>query len=479
MKKRIVIGLSIFSLIFLLGGIYIIFTIEKTTSSLDKLITLHQVEILREHLLIHIKRVQSDINLKNTRYARGIDVIISDFQNMEKTAQSCFDCHHNERVLERLSDLKNHIEDYKNAISRVLTIRANNERLEAEEDNAFKIGEELISKVNNMIALTSSKLEIKTNLALADIGRAKILLFMLVAVGHLLAIALAFIFIKSFTRPVDLLHNATKQLKAGNLDFRINGLKDEFGEVAASFNEMAASLKEHVSKMQRTEQLKLCGEMAAGLAHEIKNPLAGIKVTMEVLSEDLKLSDEDKDLFMQVIDEIKRIELLIRELLDFAKPPRPQFLSLDINDILESSISLLKNNQIFNEIDIIHDFSDSIPHTMADPMHLKQVFINLFMNAGEAMQGKGIITIKTAYEKSSNSISVTINDTGRGINLNILDKIFEPFFTTKSKGTGLGLSITKRLIEQHGGSINARNNKNGGATFIVMFPVNQSGDIQA
>ena len=117
MKKKIIIGLSIFSLTFLLGGIYIISTIETATSKIYNLIILHQVEILREHLLINIKRVQSDLTLKNTRHARSIDTFISNVRNMEHMAEKCFDCHHSEDVQKRLDDLDYELEKYKHTFS--------------------------------------------------------------------------------------------------------------------------------------------------------------------------------------------------------------------------------------------------------------------------------------------------------------------------------------------------------------------------
>ena len=173
MKKKIVIGLSIFSLIFLLGSIYIITNIERATSTMDNLIKLHQVEILREHLLIQIKRVQSDLNLKNTRYAIGVDNIVSHVRSMDKVIDSCFECHHSESVMEKLNDLNNQTEKYKNSLSRVLTISANVNRLEVEEDIAFRTGQDLIEKVNNMIALTQLRLEEKTQSTFREIANTK------------------------------------------------------------------------------------------------------------------------------------------------------------------------------------------------------------------------------------------------------------------------------------------------------------------
>lgn len=599
MKKKIIIGLSIFALIFFLGGIYIIVTIEKTTKKFDNLIELHQVEILREHLLIQIKRVQTDLTLRDTRFARDADVIVRNVRNLHNVLDTCFSCHHTELVMKRLDELKKQTGDYEDALSRIMTIRANSARLVEEEEKAFKSGEALTNMVNSMIMLTSMKLSQKTQAVLRDVYNSKTILFILVAVGPLLASGLAFIFIRGYTRPVNILLEATRKIKTGDLDFRVEGLTDEFGELAGSFNEMAVSLKaqlvrieesekryrllfekagdaifivdaegenvghiinaneaaaamhgftadelmglniirdldapsaekktpelikrilngewikaelEHQKKdgtvfpveisaglleigthkyilvfdrditqrkrteetLQRAEQIKICGEMAVGMAHEIKNPLAGIKVSIEVLLEELDLVESDREVLVKVISEIRRLELLIKALLNFAKPPKPQFSLVDINGIIEIAASFSLKNRSFSPIKVLKYYDEHLPETMADQMQLQQIFMNLILNAVEAMPGGGTLTLKTSYDKSSNTLQIIISDTGEGITDEMKDKIFQPFFTTKSKGTGLGLAISKRLIEQHGGNIIAESNHPKGTTFRISFPL--------
>ncbi|HXX80980.1 MAG TPA: PAS domain S-box protein, partial [Thermodesulfovibrionales bacterium] len=254
MKKKIIIMFAITTLAFVASGSYIIRTIEKTTSGLDTLIKLHQVEILREDLLIRIKRVQSDLSLRNTRFARGVDVIVQDVAGMKQGMEVCFGCHHSPEVTGRLEDMRSHVERYKDALSRVLTLRANAKRFDAEEESAFRIGEELISKVDAMIALTSTKLTSRTKSALGEIAKTKLMLFVLIAIGPFLAVGLAVLIIRGVTRPVHALLDATRKIKGGDLDYRVGALKDEFAEVAASFNEMAGSLKEHLVKVEENEK---------------------------------------------------------------------------------------------------------------------------------------------------------------------------------------------------------------------------------
>jgi two-component system sensor histidine kinase AtoS len=598
MKKKIIIGLSFFSLIFFLGGIYIVFTVQRATSKLDQLITLHEVEIMRENLSIGVKRVQADLSLQNTHYARGAYITVNNVMSMSKAADGCFRCHHAENVMQRLIDLRGHIEDYKGAISRVLTIRGDPAREKNEEESAIRIGDALTMKIDEMIDFTRKRLDEKTKKGLQDISGTKTLLFVLVGVGPLLAIGLALVFIKGFTKPVDTLLDAIRKLKGGNLDYRIGGLTDEFGEVASAFNDMAGSLKENIYRiedsekryrmlfenasdaifiieaegehagrivaanraaadmhgysteelitmyitdldtpeaaqdapakirrilsgdrvktelthfkkdgsliyiemsaglvdfgshryilamdrditerkhaeeaLQRVEQMKVVGELAAGLAHEIKNPLAGMKVSIEVLLYELDLSDADREILRRVIDEILRVELLMKELLNFARPPRPQLDIVDINKALDKAAILSVKNPSFSSVKVVKEYDQRAPGTMADPMQLQQVFMNLLLNAAEAMPGGGTLSLKTLYDENSNSLQIMISDSGKGIDDKAMARIFQPFFTTKAKGTGLGLAITKRLIEQHDGSISVRNNPEGGATFRIVLPV--------
>jgi len=234
----------------------------------------------------------------------------------------------------------------------------------------------------------------------------------------------------------------------------------------------------------RTEQMVVCGEVTTGLAHEIKNPLAGIKGAMQLFSETAKLSDPERNILQMAVREIKRIESLIRDILNFAKPPKPQFSSVDINSLLDSvlafslqSISSLSNSA--GPLNIVKDFDSHLPHILSDSMQLNQSFLNLILNAAEDMTEGGTLTVKTSYNVSENSIQVIISDTGKGIEKELIEEIFNPFFTTKPKGTGLGLPITKRLIEQHGGSISFKNNPDRGAAFTVSLPVKQGKGAQS
>jgi two-component system sensor histidine kinase AtoS len=231
-------------------------------------------------------------------------------------------------------------------------------------------------------------------------------------------------------------------------------------------------------EMQRANQMALCGQMAAGLAHEIKNPLAGVKVSLDVLADDLDLQPEDKELFARITNEINRMEKLLKNMLNYARPPQPQFDLVDMNQLLDNS---LKNTAVTVTgrsdlvIDFREDFMADLPRVEADSAQIQQIFLNILLNAVdaiEAVDAGGTITTRTSMT-GEDCIRIEISDTGKGMPDTALKKIFNPFFTTKTKGTGLGLSICKRLVEQHNGNLEVESHIDKGTAFIITLPLTQ------
>jgi PAS domain S-box-containing protein len=743
MKKILITAIIILCLGFILVGTYVIISMETATSQLDNVIALHQIEILREQLLINLKKVQSDLSLKNTSHARSIDTIIGNVRFLEKAMARCLDCHQspamlsgttqetNQYLLKRLYDLRNDIDQYKASLSRYLTMRANRNRTEVEFNKAFHTTERLVTEVNTMVHTTNARLAEKTESSFREISETKIILYIMVILAPFLTVGLGFIIVKKVTKPVRALSQAATKIRDGDLDYRIEDLGDEFKVVAASFNEMSDSLKHYIRELeesekryrtlfesagdaifiveaegenpgkivdanpaaaemhgytldellqlnlvkdldtpdaaedaperiqrilkgewisaeithikkdgtvfpveisaglltymgkkyilavdrdisdrkkmesfilqskldwedtfdtitdvitihdkdfniirankaakemlklpslevtqaikcyqyyhgvdsppenclscscletgtpdsfeifephlnkyleiramprfdhddnqviglihvirditerkrieealQRAEQLKTVGEWATGLVHEIKNPLAGIKGSVEVLADEASIPDEDRAIVAQAVEEIKRIELLLKSLLNFAKPPKPQLALVDVNDILNKTIAFaLRHPSLLSEssvaINVFKDFDPELPQTMADPMQMQQVFLNLLLNAMEAMPDGGILATKTSYDTKLGSIQITISDTGSGMDESVKSKVFQPFFTTKRKGSGLGLAITRRLVEQHGGQIYLESDPGKGTVFNIFLHVNE------
>jgi signal transduction histidine kinase len=482
MKRKILIGLLIFFLVFLSSGFYIIGNIEHVTSSLGGLLMLHKVSLIRQQLLIEIRRTQLDLQLRNTPYAGNVDKMVTHVMALDETIHNCFECHHTAQVTARLDALQSSIDKYEDALSGVLTLRANGHQLAREQERAFQLGNQIGAEVDNINDLTIRKLHTTTTAALEENRRTKNFIYGILIAAPLLALGLSLAFLRWFTRPVAVLVNATRRLENGDLSHRIEGLHDEYGDVAASFNKMALSLKEHYEKMQWAEQVVILGELAGGLAHEIKNPLAGVKASLEVLSTDPTIIPENKDVLSKAAEQVRRMEGLIRNFMSFARPPAPQLADVDIHDVLDSAIGLLQRHPLFGRnrdgrITLVKDYQLPTPVLTADPAQLQQVFLNLVLNAAEAIPEGGTITVSTGCDPDGKSRFIRITDTGKGVDPVIREKIFQPFFTTKAKGTGLGLSISKRLVDQQGGTIRLEDHNGGGVSFVIHFPMPASAEV--
>ncbi len=228
---------------------------------------------------------------------------------------------------------------------------------------------------------------------------------------------------------------------------------------ALVFNRDITQQKKEEKKLQRANQLALVGEMAAGLAHEIKNPLAGIKVSLEVLADELPLSNEDQELFSQIINETFRVEKLLKGLLNYARPAKLNCTRFDLHKLLDNAVkssSLAKKVNDRNSIEFIKNYPTEALPIEADSAQLQQVFLNIFLNAIEAMPEGGEIEISSTVIDNE-KVQITISDNGPGIQETRISDIFLPFNTRKNKGTGLGLAICKRIAEDHNGTIEAAN----------------------
>ena len=226
-----------------------------------------------------------------------------------------------------------------------------------------------------------------------------------------------------------------------------------------------------IEQLSHAERLSTLGEMVAGISHEIRNPLGIIKSSSELLKKKMSSYDPSSSIPSIIIEESSRLNNIITDFLAFAKPSSPNLILCRIEDVLEKNITFLAS-QINEEGYIIEkDYDYNLPEILADPEMLYQAFLNILINAMQAMQDGGKIHVK--IDSSGNTVTIYFEDEGEGIPKDILDKIWDPFFTTKEKGTGLGLGIVKNIIESHRGSIQVINRPVCGARVKVEMPVKQ------
>jgi signal transduction histidine kinase len=230
-----------------------------------------------------------------------------------------------------------------------------------------------------------------------------------------------------------------------------------------------------IYKMQeeilRIDRLAYLGEFSSTLAHEIRNPLAGIKTTAQALSEEFGENDSRREYIDRIIKEIDRLNDLLRTFFSFAKPRRLDLTPCHLRDVIKEVKGLLAKEAEKMKVTVKEVYDNNLPLVPLDVNQMQQVFMNLFLNALEAMPQGGTLLVEAGRMDSQKGwIQVNIKDTGRGIVSEHLTKIFDPFFTTKSKGLGLGLAITHKILEGHGGSISVESTLGNGSTFILRLP---------
>jgi len=260
----------------------------------------------------------------------------------------------------------------------------------------------------------------------------------------------------------------------------LSPLRDKDGNVTGNtwiFRDITEKRKIE-ARMRRMDKLASLGQLASGLAHEIKNPLAGIGSAIQVLSAHIQLDDEKKEVVKEILKQIHRLDGTIKNLLSFARPSQPRLIPTDPNEIVEAVIFLVSQQLKTQNIQVSLGPLDALPNMMVDPQQIQQALLNVVLNAMEAMPSGGSLEISVREKavelpsrKEQLHISLVVRDTGAGIPEEAIPKIFNPFYTTKPVGTGLGLSITQWIIEQHNGAISVKSEAGKGTCFIIDLPI--------
>jgi two-component system, NtrC family, sensor kinase len=316
-----------------------------------------------------------------------------------------------------------------------------------------------------------------------DIRNQAELAFLLISIIVILfSIGLSYLLSRSISVPVHQLVVASKELANGNLDTTVEkNTNDEIGSLADAFNAMAYSLRERDKqlkeytrkKFMESERLALIGQLAANVAHELNNPLQGIVTYSHLLLERNSIDDPTKQSLQKIVVQANRSRDIIRGLLDFSRQRKPDKTLCNINNLLDESLSFVENQALMHNIQIITQLDSDLPSVVIDPSQVQRVFINMIVNAAEAMNGNGKLSITTKSDPERGCIEIIISDTGTGISEENLEKIFDPFFTTKETGhgVGLGLAISYGIIKEHGGTVSIESEVGKGTTFIVRLPI--------
>jgi len=322
------------------------------------------------------------------------------------------------------------------------------------------------------------------------------------AMAFLCVVFLLVILYFSTTRIINPLQKmviATQEIARGDLSHKVEMKSgDEIGDLADSFNQMTAKLKsankklvewgktlekkveertKELTEMQthlvQSEKLASLGKLAAGIAHEINNPLGGILIYSHLLLEDTDKDSPYYENLKKIVKETSRCKLIVRGLLELARPKEPEMSLVIISEIIERSLAIMERQALFQNITIKKSYASDLPQIVADSAQLQQVFINIILNAAEAMDGNGVLTLESSLNADGSLIEVKFSDTGHGIKKEDKKRLFEPFFSTKEvgKGTGLGLAISYSIIQKHQGTIEVESQPEKGSAFTVKLPV--------
>ncbi len=295
------------------------------------------------------------------------------------------------------------------------------------------------------------------------------------------------IFQKFVRSPLQELARKMAQVEAGDLSAKLEPRNyDEVGALIVSFNSMVDRLRQasnelqeyHYQQMERADRLASVGEMSAGIAHEIKNPLAAINGAISVLATDFSDDDPRRQVVNKVLEQIARLDKAATDLLYFGKPGKPSFTYVDANELLKKTLFFVAQHPEARNIHQVKEFTRDLPPVWVDEKQLQQVFFNVIINAIQAMKDGGTLLVQSDLAKSDGKdvVRVLIGDTGPGIKPDDLKNIFTPFFTTKTQGTGLGLAICRQLMEQQNGRIDISSRLGEGTRVVIEIPVGRLPD---
>ena len=424
---------------------------------------------------------------------------------VDQRAEACFGCHSEAHPLERLAtsersriflstDSRN-AQGEKHRILGIINPLYNEPGCSSAACHAHPV----TTKVLGVIDVTMDLSDLD-----AQMGRVKRQVLVVSVVSVLATcIIVALILFHFIERPVKELVLGTKRISGGDLDHFIPvTTQDEMGHLATSFNQMTWDLKgaqeeiregirnlEHKveertqelkaaqSQLLHSEKLAAVGALAATVAHEINNPLTGVYTYIKLMERKIGQGQhgaEDIEKYKAYLDtsrrEVERTTAIVQNLLDFTRPKEPIRKPINLVKVVEESLALIRNKLTLHNIDVVNRMSP-LPEIQADPGHMKQVFLNLLINAGEAMEEGGTLTIRSEHHLERKTVTVSVRDTGVGIEEKDLARIFDPFFSTKKKGTGLGLSVVHGIVTRHNGKVEIESAPGKGTEFRVILPV--------
>ena len=466
-RAQIYLGFALvflFTLITVVGLLNSIYEVDHKVRFLE---TVNQYLIQIEQA----RRFEKNFFLYGTNLKDGLDNVFTANQILDSNKEQILSITGKKVYGQMLSNLK----AYEDLLRQLISL--DEEWGEADTDSKKELTQKVREQGQSMISL-AQELALKERLALTrTINRARRMhIYYLLALLAIMTVNSFYLARRVLVR-IEQYKNFAQRIASGDytLITPIRVYRDEFTELALAVNQMVLDVEAREAVLIQSHKMRAVGTLTAGVAHELNNPINNIMITGHMFLEDYDSIDEEerKDMMQDVVNETNRAKAIIANLLDFARESGSQLAPLDVGALLKDTITLASNRLKRSRINIEFSQAEKLPRVHGDSQQLRQVFLNLILNAIDASKPGGKISVTALPADEPHYIAVKVIDYGSGIPKHILGSIFDPFFTTKpqGKGTGLGLSMSQGIITKHGGQIRVFSQEGHGTTFTVTLPV--------
>ena len=347
-------------------------------------------------------------------------------------------------------------------------------RLHTEVRNSFFNTLELCEEYKN---LHRQRIQQATEKSHAEAGKLRMIAGAAILIAFSLAVLLVFVLVRQILGPVRRMAlEADREGASIRSRDEVKALGRSVRGLIQNIDQTQGELEKSREHLLQAEKMALVGKLAAGVAHSVRNPLTSVKMRLFSLGRTLDLSTTQKEDFGVISEEIGHIDTIVQNFLEFSRPPKLKMQKVSPSEVVDMVLQLLEHRLKSYDVEIDLQRRQALPQIQVDPEQLKEVLVNLIINACEAMDGGGRIVIheeETSVQPLGRVVVIRLTDNGPGISESIKEKVFEPFFTTKEEGSGLGLSIASRIVEEHGGRLDLTSNEGEETTFTITLPVTE------
>lgn len=381
----------------------------------------------------------------------------------------------NTREQPLVSHIADEYDPYAKEQDRILELYAQGQGTTQLHQNARTRFFDLINLCDQYKTIQGDRIRAAKQLAMNQMTRIQDTALAMIVTHILLLILLGYLLVCQILNPMRALVLETTRGNAARLTGNdVKALSLGVRNLIEDVGQIQVELKKSQENLLQAEKLAMVGKLAAGMAHSVRNPFTSVKMRLFSMSRSLTLTGMQKDDFDVISQEINHIDTIVQNFLEFSRPPKLKMQHVSPSTVVDTAIQLLRYRLESYAVKVVVHRENPLPAIEADPDQLKEVVVNLMVNACEAMPGGGEITIDETVESTNTGrhLEIRVSDTGTGIPSAAAEKVFDPFFTTKEEGTGLGLSIVARIVEEHGGSIRLRSPEGReGAVFLIVLPL--------